>query len=65
MDFKGWFRTLDGTCVDPLTISDTASRFLVGIRITRPTHDGVKAALTKVFSDVGLPDAIRSVREAG
>ncbi len=60
MDFKGWFRTLDGTRVDPLTISDTASRFLVGIRITRPTHDGAKAALTKVFSDVGLPDAIRS-----
>lgn len=60
MDFKGWFRTLDGTRVDPLTVSDTASRYLVGIRITRPTHDGVKAALERVFNDVGLPDAIRS-----
>ena len=60
IDFKGWFRTRDGTRVDPLTVSDTASRFLVGIRITPPTHVGVKAALTRMFSDIGLPDAIRS-----
>lgn len=60
MDFKGWFRTRDGTRVDPLTVSDTASRYLVGIRITRPTHDGVKAALERVFGEIGLPDAIRS-----
>mgnify|MGYP001768600556 CR=1 FL=1 len=60
MDFKGWFRTRDGTRVDPLTVSDTASRYLIGIRIARPTHDGVKAALERVFSEVGLPDAIRS-----
>lgn len=60
MDFKGWFRTRCGTRVDPLTVSDTASRYLVGIRITQPTHDGVKAALTRVFGEIGLPDAIRS-----
>lgn len=29
IDFKGWFRTLDGTRCDPLTVSDTASRFLL------------------------------------
>lgn len=60
MDFKGWFRTADGTRVDPLTVSDTATRYLVCARITPPTHDGVKAQLTRVFSEVGLPDAIRS-----
>ncbi|MBY0307946.1 MAG: integrase core domain-containing protein [Phycisphaerales bacterium] len=60
MDFKGWFRTADGTRVDPLTVSDTASRYLVEVRITPPTHDGVKTILTRVFRDVGLPDAIRS-----
>lgn len=60
IDFKGWFRTLDGTRCDPLTVSDTASRFLVEARITAPTHDGVKSVLTRVFSDIGLPDAIRS-----
>jgi transposase InsO family protein len=60
VDFKGWFRTRDGTRCDPLTVSDTASRYLIEVRITPPTHDGVKAILTRVFNDVGLPDAIRS-----
>ncbi|MCB1527762.1 MAG: transposase [Hyphomicrobiaceae bacterium] len=60
IDFKGWFRTRDGERVDPLTVSDTASRYLVAARITPPTHDGVKAAMERVFNEVGLPDAIRS-----
>jgi transposase InsO family protein len=59
MDFKGWFRTRDGRRCDPLTVSDTASRYLVEARITAPTHEGVKAVLTRVFSDIGLPEAIR------
>ena len=60
MDFKGWFRTADGTRCDPLTVSDTASRYLVEVRISAPTHDGVKAILTRVFNEIGLPEAIRS-----
>ncbi len=60
IDFKGWFRTVDGDRIDPLTVSDTASRYLVEVRITPQTHDGVKAILTRVFNEIGLPDAIRS-----
>ena len=60
IDFKGWFRTLDGDRVDPLTVSDTASRYLVEARITAPTHDGVKDVLERVFERTGLPDAMRS-----
>lgn len=60
MDFKGWFRTLDGTRCDPLTVSDTASRYLIAARITPPTHRGVKTVLERVFEEVGLPEAIRS-----
>jgi len=60
IDFKGWFRTLDGTRCDPLTVSDTASRYLIAARITPPTHVGVKAVMQRVFDEVGLPDAIRS-----
>jgi putative transposase len=60
IDFKGWFRTRDGTRCDPLTITDTASRFLVEVRITDPTGAGVRSALERVFQDIGLPDAIRS-----
>ena len=60
IDFKGWFRTADGTRCDPLTISDTASRYLIEVRITEPTHEGVKGVLNRVFNEVGLPDAMRS-----
>jgi len=59
-DFKGWFRTTDGTRCDPLTVTDTASRYLLEARITTPTHDGVRQVMERLFRDVGLPDAIRS-----
>ena len=29
IDFKGWFRTRDGERCDPLTVADTASRYLI------------------------------------
>ena len=60
IDFKGWFRTSAGVRIDPLTVSDTASRYLIATQITPPTHDGVKAVLERVFREVGLPEAIRS-----
>ena len=60
IDFKGWFRTMDGQRIDPLTVSDTASRYLLSVRIVPPTHDGVKSALARLFAEVGLPEAIRS-----
>jgi len=60
IDFKGWFRTADGRRCDPLTVSDTASRYLIAAHITPPTHAGVKAALETVFGEIGLPEAIRS-----
>jgi transposase InsO family protein len=60
IDFKGWFRTADGTRCDPLTITDAASRFLIEVKIVDPTWAGVRGALERVFEDVGLPGAIRS-----
>jgi len=60
IDFKGWFRTGDGLRCDPLTVSDTASRYLLSVRIVPPTHLGVRAELERLFGAVGLPDAIRS-----
>jgi transposase InsO family protein len=60
IDFKGWFRTADSVRCDPLTVSDTASRYLIETRITPPTHTGVKCVIERVFGGVGLPDAIRS-----
>ena len=60
IDFKGWFRTADGARCDPLTVSDTASRYLIETRITQPTHAGTKRVLEQAFARVGLPEAIRS-----
>ena len=59
MDFKGWFRTADGTRCDPLTITDTASRYLIEVRVVEPTCVGVRRAMERIFNDIGLPAAIR------
>jgi transposase InsO family protein len=58
-DFKGWFRTRDGQRCDPLTISDTHSRYLLDVRIAEPSLAGVKPLFQRVFEAYGLPDAIR------
>ena len=58
-DFKGWFRTRDQVRVDPLTLTDSHSRFLLEVRITPPTIEGVKPVFTEVFRTYGLPLAIR------
>jgi transposase InsO family protein len=60
IDFKGWFRTTDGARCDPLTVSDTATRYLLEARITEPNTIGVRGVLERVFNEIGLPDAIRS-----
>jgi len=59
IDFKGWFRTRDGARCDPLTVTDTASRYLIEARIVDPNGAGVRRALERIFGEFGLPDAIR------
>ena len=61
IDFKGWFRTGNGVRVNPLTVEDSASRYLVvchGLR--QPRGAQVRPALERVFREYGLPWAIRS-----
>ena len=58
-DFKGWFRTRDGERCDPLTITDTASRYLIDVRIAEPSIEGVRPAFEQAFAEHGLPAAIR------
>lgn len=59
-DFKGWFRTADGTRCDPLTIADACSRFVVCCRIVRPSADGVRPWFERAFRAYGLPRALRT-----
>lgn len=58
-DFKGWFRTQDQRRIDPLTITDSHSRFLMGLRIVPPTSEGVRPVFAAAFGEHGLPLAIR------
>ena len=56
IDFKGWFRTGDGTRVDPLTVQDAASRYLIACRgLERPTGPETRRALARAFREYGPP----------
>jgi putative transposase len=60
VDFKGWFRTGDGTRVDPLTIRDMASRYLVGVDLVRDqTVETTRPSFVQTFKRCGLPNVIR------
>ncbi len=60
-DFKGWFRTQSGTRIDPLTISDAVSRYLLRCQaLMRPTSTTAQAVFTAAFQEFGLPAAIRT-----
>ena len=61
IDFKGWFRTGNGVRVNPLTVEDAASRYLVvchGLR--QPRGSQVRPVLERAFQEYGLPWAIRT-----
>jgi transposase InsO family protein len=59
-DFKGWFRTRDGTRCDPLTVADACSRFVLCCQIVPPSEHGVRPWFERTFRDHGLPRALRT-----
>src|SRR5271157_738561 len=60
-DFKGWFRAGDGERVDPLTISDAYSRYLLRCQAVEKTDTArVQAIFEAAFREYGLPQAIRT-----
>jgi putative transposase len=61
IDFKGWWRTRDGTRCDPLTLTDAYSRFLLCAQLLdRCDYECSRHALERVFREYGLPTVIRS-----
>ena len=60
IDFKGWFRTGDGRRCDPLTLTDAASRYLLGLEIVAPVTEAVQAVTEALFREHGLPWRMRS-----
>jgi transposase InsO family protein len=60
-DFKGWFRSGDGERIDPLTISDASSRYLLrcqAVRAADTLHS--KPVFEAAFREYGLPERIRT-----
>jgi transposase InsO family protein len=60
-DFKGWFRTGDGERIDPLTISDAHSRYLLRCQAVEKTDTArVQSIFEAAFREYGMPAAIRT-----
>jgi transposase InsO family protein len=60
-DFKGWFRSGDGARIDPLTLSDACSRYLLRCQAVEKTDTRrVQAIFEAAFREYGMPGAIRS-----
>lgn len=60
VDFKGWFRTRDGCRVDPLTVRDLFSRYLLSIRLLRnQSWEPVRREFLRLFGRYGYPEVIR------
>jgi putative transposase len=61
VDFKGWFRSQDGTRIDPFTMSDAYSRYLLRCQAVDKTDTAaVQSIFAAAFREYGLPQAIRS-----
>jgi len=60
-DFKGWFRTGDGSRCEPLTITDAHSRYLLRCQTgTDVKYEMVRGLFEATFREYGLPGAIRT-----
>jgi len=60
-DFKGWFRTGDGERIDPLTMSDAHSRYLLRCQAVGKTDTAAARAICEAaFREYGLPLAMRT-----
>lgn len=60
-DFKGWFLTGDGQRIDPLTITDAYSRYLLRCQAVAKTDtEQTKAIFEAAFREYGLPRTIRT-----
>ena len=61
VDFKGWFRTGDGTRIEPLTVRDMASRYVLAIELMpRQNVRDCRRVFERIFARYGLPLVIRA-----
>lgn len=61
VDLKGWFLTGDGCKCEPLTITDSFTRYLIKCtHLNKHTVDYVWPVFDEAFREYGLPNRIRS-----
>src|SRR5215470_15047408 len=61
MDFKGHFRTGNGERIDPFTVSDALSRYLLRCQaVDRAKTEQVRSVLEAAFREYGMPESMRS-----
>ncbi len=61
VDLKGWFLTGDGLKCEPLTITDSASRYLIKcVHLPRHSAEYVWPVFDEAFREYGLPLRVRS-----
>ena len=61
IDFKGWFRARNGERIDPLTLIDNYSRYVLCCQALEGCDFAhVQAVMARVFGAYGLPKRIRS-----
>lgn len=60
-DFKGWFMTKDNTKIEPFTVTDGYSRFLIRCtHLDRKRAGDVWKILSQAFHEYGLPKRFRT-----
>ncbi len=60
VDFKGWWRSLDGYRCEPLTVRDAFSRFVLAVVVLETTAgEPVREVFERLFRKHGLPSAIQ------
>ena len=61
IDHKGWVRLGDGSRLEPFTMTDGFSRYLIGLAATSSTRQTeCQPLLKRAFQEYGLPEVIRS-----
>jgi putative transposase len=60
VDFKGWWRSLDGERCEPLTVRDAHSRYILAVKVFEtPAMEPVRKAFLGLFRRHGVPRHIQ------
>jgi putative transposase len=65
VDFKGWWRTLNGDRCERLTVRDAFSRFLLAVVACSTKKRDVRPIFEQLFRKYGVPKAIQCDKHVG